>query len=153
MRFPCLGAFACLLACACAREPAPSVRGPSAATPRAPAPFPDTAFQSDAGSPPGTSRPRFETQRIGGDQEGGEQRYRGAPVDMDVKNADLADLFRLLADVGHVSIVVSDEVKGTLTLRLKHVPWEQALEVIATIKHLGVERTGSVVTVTALRRP
>src|SRR5690349_7883529 len=95
-------ALALLAACACAREPSPDARGPGTAPPpREPLPFPDTAFQSDAAPPAGGAgggaRSRFDTQRIGGDQGTGERRYRGAPVDLDFKNADLADVFRLLA--------------------------------------------------------
>ena len=90
---------------------------------------------------------RFETRRIGAATEEGRPRYHGATVDLDLKNADLADVFRLLADVGHVNIVVDGDVHGTITLRLRHVPWDQALDVIAKAKGLALEREGNVTTV------
>jgi Secretin and TonB N terminus short domain len=154
--------FVYLLTISCAHETQerPIQSPASALATRAPAPLPSTAFRSDAelrGPPARDAEPaspsRFETRRIGGDDGDRTHRYRGAPVDLDVKNADLSDVFRLLADVGHVNIVVSGEVTGTITLRLKHVPWDQALDVIARTKSLGVERDGNVMTVVALHKP
>ncbi|HSO38160.1 MAG TPA: secretin and TonB N-terminal domain-containing protein, partial [Labilithrix sp.] len=105
----------------------------------------------DVGAPPLS---RFETRRIGAASDDERRpRYHGATVDLDLKNADLADVFRLLADVGHVNIVVSGEVTGTITLRLRHVPWDQALDVIARTKGLGLERDGNVLTVSSMRKP
>ena len=60
----------------------------------------------------------------------------------------LGNVFRLLADVGHVNIVIAGEVTGTVTLRLVHVPWDQALDVVATAKQLDVERDGNVILIT-----
>ncbi len=71
------------------------------------------------------------------------------PVDLDLKGADLADVFRLLADVGHVNIVVDGTVTGSITLRLKHVPWDQALDLVARTKGLALERDGNVIVVRA----
>ena len=64
-----------------------------------------------------------------------------------MKGADLANVFRLIAEVGHVSIVMAGEISGTVTLRLRHVPWEQALDVIARAKNLDLEFDGNVILV------
>ena len=149
-------AITCLLACSCAHETqARPIQDQASARERGPAPpLPDTAFRSDdelrapPEREPGTApRSRFETRRIGAEEGERRPRFHGAPVDLDVKNADLSDVFRLLADVGHVNIVVSGEVTGTITLRLRQVPWDQALDIIARTKGLGVERDGNVMTV------
>lgn len=68
-------------------------------------------------------------------------RYRGKRIDLDLKDADLHNVFRLLADVGGVNIVVTDDVKGRVTIRLSRVPWDQALHTIVRTKrlHLAVE--------------
>ena len=93
---------------------------------------------------------RFETRRIGSDDEGKPRAHcRGATIDLDVKNAELSEVFRLLADVGHVNIVISGEVTGTITLRLEHVPWDQVLDVIARAKSLSLQRDGNVILVRA----
>jgi type IV pilus assembly protein PilQ len=126
-------------------SPAASARAPAASEPL---PFPDTAFQ---GQPSQPLPSRFETRRIDPNDDenahGTPSRFRGAPVDLDLKGADLADVFRLLADVGHVNIVVDGTVTGSITLRLKHVPWDQALDLVARTKGLALEREGNVIVV------
>lgn len=72
------------------------------------------------------------------------RRFRGRPIDLNVKNADLHALFRFLSDVGGANIVVSDEVKGAVTLRLRSVPWDEAMYVVARAKRLHLERKGNV---------
>ncbi len=119
---------------------------------RDPIPFPETAFRGNDATPPSPTnapRDRFETRRIGpssGDSKSS-ARYRGARIDLDLKNAELSEAFRLLSDVGHVNIVVSGEVSGTITMRLKQVPWDQALAVIVRAKGLALERDGNVLIV------
>jgi hypothetical protein len=109
------------------------------------APFPETAFR--AGSD-GAQASRFETRRIGDEQgRATERRYRGAPVDLDLKNVEVAEVFRLLADVGKVNVVVAGDVTGTVTLRLAKVPWDQALEIVARSKGLEIEVEGNVILV------
>ena len=66
-----------------------------------------------------------------------------------MKGADLQDVFRLISDVGKVNIVVAGEVTGTITLKLKNVPWDQALDVVARAKNLSLERDGNVIIVSA----
>jgi type II secretory pathway component HofQ len=75
-------------------------------------------------------------------------RRRGRAIDLDFKDVDLADVFRLLADVGDVNIVVADDVKGKVTLRLRRVPWDQALAAVVKVKGLALERDGRIYLVT-----
>lgn len=144
-------AFACLIALGCARETSerPAARTPAAtAKPPASRPLPETAFSGDA-RPEETDR--FETRHIGprGDANEKGRAYGGARIDLDMKGADLQDVFRLIADVGKVNIVVSGNVSGTITLKLKNVPWDQALDVVAKAKGLALERDGNVIIVHA----
>jgi type IV pilus assembly protein PilQ len=151
----------CLLASACAHETqtrhVQTARVDRETPLRAAAPFPDTAFTSDeerrapspAEEPP---RSRFETRRIGGDASPTSPRYRGALIDLDVKNADVGNVLRLLADVGHTNIVVSGDVSGTITVTLKRVPWDQALDVIARAKDLEIDHDGDI-TLVRSRKP
>lgn len=78
-------------------------------------------------------------------------RYRGATIDLDVKEADVHDVFRLLANVGKINIVVSDEVRGKLTLTLKQVPWDQVACTIAAVHKLHLELDGNILLVTPRR--
>lgn len=133
-------------------------RNPSAArsgSERIALPLPETAFED----PEPTSvdghvedvrglEQRFATRRIG-EEPAPRERFRGAPVDLDLKAADVHDAFRLLADVGKVNIVVAGDVSGTVTLRLRRVPWDQALDVIALAQGLAYERQGNIILVRA----
>lgn len=135
------------LVLACAPTPPPSPPPARVASPPAPPPEP-------APEPPPPSRTvplRFETRTIGprADHEG--PRWVGRPIDLDVKDADLHDVLRLLSDVGHANIVVEGDVSGRVTVRMKHVPWDQALDVVARAKGLVVERDGSVLLVMRAR--
>jgi type IV pilus assembly protein PilQ len=69
-------------------------------------------------------------------------------VDVDVVNADVRDVIRLFADVGHVNVVMSDDVTGTVTLRLKNVRWNVALETVLAAKGLAMQRRGNILLVT-----
>ena len=75
-------------------------------------------------------------------------KYHGATLDLDVKNADIHDVMRLLADVGNVNIVVSDTVQGKVTLKLKRVAWDLAACTIAAVHKRQVSGHGNVVLVT-----
>jgi type IV pilus assembly protein PilQ len=78
------------------------------------------------------------------------QRYSGRRIDLDFKDADIHNILRLLAEVGGVNIVTSDDVSGTVTIRMRNVPWDQALEVILQAKSLGMVRRGNLIRVAPL---
>lgn len=69
--------------------------------------------------------------------------YRGQTVDLHFKNAPIHDLLRIIADTGRVSIVVPDTIDAKVTLDLKRVPWDQALEVILSSHQLWYRREGN----------
>ncbi|MBL9014402.1 MAG: type IV pilus secretin PilQ [Myxococcales bacterium] len=69
--------------------------------------------------------------------------YRGATVDFDFKDAPLHDLLRTIADTGKVNIVIPDGISAKVTVRLKRVPWDQALEVILASHGLWYRRDGN----------
>jgi type IV pilus assembly protein PilQ len=75
------------------------------------------------------------------------RRYTGRRIDLDFKSADIHNILRLLADVGQVNIVTSDDVKGEVTIKMKNVPWDQALDVVLRAKLLGQVREGNLIRV------
>jgi len=79
-------------------------------------------------------------------------KHHGAPVDLDVKDADVHDVLRLLTDAAHVNLVVSDEVSGKVTLRLKRVAWDQAACAIAGVQHLLLTIEDNILLVRPARR-
>ena len=78
------------------------------------------------------------------------KRYVGRRIDLDFRGADIHNILRLLSDVGQVNIVTSDDVKGEVTIKMKNVPWDQALDVILRAKLLGQVREGNLIRVAPL---
>lgn len=70
--------------------------------------------------------------------------YRGKPIFLDLKDADILDIFRLIAEVSGFNVVVDPDVAGRITLRMDNVPWDQALEVILKNQGLGKEIEGNI---------
>ncbi len=81
-----------------------------------------------------------------------EKVYGGPRIFLDVQDADIKAIFRLLSEQGNVSIVSGDDVKGTLTIHLKDVPWDQALDTILDLKGLDKRQEGSIIVVVTLER-
>jgi type IV pilus assembly protein PilQ len=75
------------------------------------------------------------------------QRYEGRRIDLDFKDADIHNILRLLSEVGNVNVVTADDVSGTVTIKMRAVPWDQALDVILTSKGLGMVRRGNLIRV------
>lgn len=77
--------------------------------------------------------------------------YSGQRLDLDLQDIDLDNVFRLLAEVSNLNIIVSEKVKGKVTMRLKNVPWDQALDLILSTQKLGMVRQGNVLRVAPLK--
>lgn len=82
----------------------------------------------------------------------GEVRYKGQRVSLDLKEADLPNVLRLFSDIAGVNVLVTDDVKGRVTLRLIDVPWDQALDIILKTNNLGMEWVGNVIRISTLER-
>ena len=85
------------------------------------------------------------TQQTVSQFRGASKVYRGRKIDLEYKDADIHNLLRLLADVGAVNMVIPDDITAKVTVRLKNVPWDQALEVILASKKLWYTREGNLV--------
>lgn len=70
--------------------------------------------------------------------------YSGEKLSLNFQNIEVRSLLQVIADFTNFNIVTSDTVSGALTLRLKDVPWDQALQIIMDAKGLGMKKTGSV---------
>lgn len=78
--------------------------------------------------------------------------YRGQRmVDLDFQDIELENVFRLLAEVSNFNIVVSEKVKGKITMRLKNVPWGQAMDLVVSTQKLGMVQQGNVIRVAPLK--
>ena len=75
----------------------------------------------------------------------GEKKYAGQRISLDFKDADIKNVFRLLAEVSGLNIIVTLDVQKKVTVRLVDVPWDQALDLLVDTNGLGKEQMGNVV--------
>jgi type IV pilus assembly protein PilQ len=73
--------------------------------------------------------------------------YTGEKLSLNFQNIEVRAVLQLLADFTGMNLVTSDTVKGNLTLRLKNVPWDQALDIILKSKGLAMRQSGNVMMV------
>ena len=76
---------------------------------------------------------------------GGRVRYAGEKLSLNFQNVDVRSVLQVIADFTDFNIVTSDSVQGNLTLRLKDVPWDQALDIILQAKGLDMRKNGNVI--------
>lgn len=76
--------------------------------------------------------------------------YFGRHITLQVKDADLVDVFKLIGETSGFNMVIGSDVVGKVTLSLVDVPWDLALDTILTTNKLGAERTGNVLRVAML---
>jgi len=75
----------------------------------------------------------YKSKTVGG----GETQYTGEPISLDLKDADIKDVFRTISELTGLNIVIDPEVRGQATVKLDNVPWDQALELILKQNNLG----------------
>ncbi len=73
--------------------------------------------------------------------------YAGERLTLNFQDIETRAVLQLLADTSQLNIVVSDSVRGNVTLRLQNVPWDQALDILLTTKGLDMRRNGNVIIV------
>jgi len=74
----------------------------------------------------------------------GTQGYRGEKLSLNFQNVEVRAVLQVIADFTGLNIITSDTVSGNLTLRLKDVPWDQALDIVMRAKGLDMRKNGSV---------
>ena len=79
--------------------------------------------------------------------QGEERRYFGEPIDLSLKDADLVETLRSFAEIGGFNLILHPGISGTVTVELKDVPWDQALEAILRMHGLGMEISRSRLTI------
>ena len=81
---------------------------------------------------------------------GTRRKYVGQRISLDFKDADLANVFRIIAEVSNLNIITTDDVKGKVSVRLINVPWDQALDIVLKAKALGATQEGNVLRIAPL---
>jgi type IV pilus assembly protein PilQ len=75
------------------------------------------------------------------------QKYTGEPISVNLKDVDLKDFFRLIHEISGLNVVLDPNVKGSLTLVLDDVPWDQALDIVLKNNDLARQLEGNVLRV------
>ncbi|WP_180069874.1 type IV pilus secretin PilQ family protein [Acinetobacter sp. YH16038] len=71
--------------------------------------------------------------------------YTGKKISLDFQDIEVRRVLQLLADFTDINMVAADSVQGNITLRLKEVPWDQALDIVLKTKNLDKRRNGNVI--------
>ncbi len=77
-------------------------------------------------------------------------RYTGEPISVNLKDVDLRDFFRLIHEISGLNVVLDPQVKGTLTIVLDEVPWDQALDIVLQNNGLDKQLHGNVLRIATL---
>src|SRR5438477_6676728 len=89
----------------------------------------------------------LEVKAVSADPSRGPQRgrYTGEKLSLNFQNVEVRAVLNVIADFTDLNIITSDTVGGNITLRLKDVPWDQALEIILQTRGLDSRRSGNVI--------
>ncbi len=79
--------------------------------------------------------------------QGTRKGYKGERLSLNFQAIDVRALLQVIADFTNLNVVTTDSVNGSLTLRLKDVPWDQALDIILQSKGLDMRKNGNVIVV------
>jgi type IV pilus assembly protein PilQ len=77
--------------------------------------------------------------------QGAKPKYSGDKLSLNFQNVEVRSVLQVIADFTGLNIITSDTVTGNLTLRLKDVPWDQALDIILQSKGLAMRKSGNVI--------
>jgi type IV pilus assembly protein PilQ len=135
-----------------------------------PADHPELAAAGPAQAPrgdvsPDRSRPMSKAQNLQGlsaqrlptsgprtTDEITKKRYTGKPISLDLLDADLKNVLRLLADITGTNMVIEPDVSGRVTIKVEKVPWDQVLDMILAMNDLGKEEAGNVIRIARLMK-
>ncbi len=127
----------------------PSAAAPAAATPAAAAP---ATTPAPVVAPVSVSQP--PAREAVGPLVNGQSpapapsgKYSGEPISVNLKDVDLKDFFRLIHEISGLNVVLDPNVKGTLTIVLDDVPWDQALDIVLKNNSLDKQVDGNVLRV------
>jgi type IV pilus assembly protein PilQ len=101
--------------------------------------------------PPEAGVPRLTPAFVAGQtQVGGKREYTGEPISLSLRDNDIREVLRAFARITGLNVVVQPGVKGSVTVELEKVPWDQALDQILKINNLGYELEGNIMRVAPL---
>ncbi len=145
-----------------AAEPAPQAAEVQAPTPARPLVIPAPAGMGRAagatvasaaaagGAPPMQAKPAPAQQTSAAPAQQAGPRYTGEPISINVKDVDLKDFFRLIHEISGLNIILDQGVRGTVTMVLDDVPWDQALDIVLRNNGLDKQLEGNVLRIASV---
>lgn len=82
----------------------------------------------------------------------GDTKFYGRKISIEVKDADLKEVFNLISEESGLNIILSEDIKGKTTLKLRQIPWDQALVIIMQSNQLGYVRQGNILRIAPLEQ-
>jgi type IV pilus assembly protein PilQ len=127
-------------------QPSASLAAVNDAAPATPAPSENTAQQAaqQAVQQANTAASTLAAQQATASPAPAASRYTGEPISVNLKDVDLKDFFRLIHEISGLNVVLDPNVKGTLTIVLDEVPWDQALDIVLVNNSLDKQLNGNV---------
>ncbi|NCC25564.1 MAG: hypothetical protein EOM25_10275, partial [Deltaproteobacteria bacterium] len=83
---------------------------------------------------------------------GMKREYTGQRISIDLQNADVEHVLRLIGEVSGYNLILDDNVSGKISLKLKDIPWDQALDLVLLQRNLGMVRRGNILRVTTAEK-
>ena len=80
------------------------------------------------------------------------KQYTGKPISLDLVDADLRNVLRLISDVTGTNIVIEPDAGGRVTLRVEQIPWDQVLDMVLSMNNLGMEKHGNVIRIARMEK-
>jgi type IV pilus assembly protein PilQ len=80
----------------------------------------------------------------------GQTKFYGHPISIEVNNQDVREVFKFISDESGLNILLDEGVKGKVTMKLRQVPWDQALAIILQSNQLGYVKSGSILRIATL---
>ncbi len=106
------------------------------------------AVQQEKDAQPRDISNPFESRAIGQT----ERQYTGEPLTLNLKDADIKDTLQKFSELTNLNIVLDPDVRGTVTVSLTDIPWDQALELILKINGLGYVLEGNVMRIAGTQK-
>ncbi len=83
-------------------------------------------------------------------ETGNEKKFYGERLSLNFQAIEVRSVLQLLADFSNLNLIASDSVTGSITLHLKNIPWDQALDIILVAKGLAMQRRGEVILIASV---
>lgn len=109
---------------------------------------PPTPIAIQFAEPPAAGSELFDSQTV----PSGDKIYRGELITLNLKDADVRDLLRSFSEFSGLNFVIQPGVRGTVTVGLTDVPWDQALDLILKTNDLGYELDGNILRIAPLSK-